>query len=415
MRRWLPIVCSLAAMSAVGRPAAVAAAGKSASTTTRWAPAVQPKPLSEHVKRGLEWLVSHQHKGGGWSQGEESSYMGNAMDKVRDIPNVAETCIAALALIRAGSTPRAGEYARNVLSAASFVCGEVERADEQSLYVTSLRGTRVQMKLGPYIDTFLASLLLAEVKGQMPDPKSEKRVAAALEKVLDKIDRNQREDGTWDKQGWAPVLSQSMASKAINRAAQKGARVSDRVRVRAEGYARRQFDKRSGKFRGEGSPGVELYSSAGNLGAMQESDNTNVQQEVQARAVLARPRSDKERKQAQATLQRIEGNRKDLQQAQGNVIGRLEDKRFVSGFGSNGGEEFLSYMSIGESLVVKGGPAWEKWDKSITQNLNRIQNNDGSWTGHHCITGRTFCSAAALLVLTVDRAPVPVAAKMGRR
>ena len=37
-------------------------------------------------------------------------------------------------------------------------------------------------------------------------------------------------------------------------------------------------------------------------------------------------------------------------------------------------------MNIGESLVVKGGDAWKSWDKSIAENLNRVQNNDGSWT-----------------------------------
>jgi hypothetical protein len=47
----------------------------------------------------------------------------------------------------------------------------------------------------------------------------------------------------------------------------------------------------------------------------------------------------------------------------------------------------------------------------MTQNLDRIQNGDGSWSGHHCITGRTFCTSTALLVLMADRAPVPVQAK----
>ena len=46
--------------------------------------------------------------------------------------------------------------------------------------------------------------------------------------------------------------------------------------------------------------------------------------------------------------------------------------------------------------------------KTLTaENMERIQNADGSWSGHHCITGRTFCTAAALLVLVVDRAPRP--------
>jgi hypothetical protein len=52
----------------------------------------------------------------------------------------------------------------------------------------------------------------------------------------------------------------------------------------------------------------------------------------------------------------------------------------------------------------------------MTENLNAIQNEDGSWSGQHCITGRTFCTAAALMTLTVDRvspAPIKIATKPG--
>ena len=56
------------------------------------------------------------------------------------------------------------------------------------------------------------------------------------------------------------------------------------------------------------------------------------------------------------------------------------------------------------SLLAKGGADWEKWSKSMTTNLYNIQNSDGTWSGQHCITGRTFCTSAALLVLMTDRA-----------
>ena len=69
-------------------------------------------------------------------------------------------------------------------------------------------------------------------------------------------------------------------------------------------------------------------------------------------------------------------------------------------------------MNISETLLVKGGEEWKKWDKQVTENLDRIQNKDGSWAGQHCITGRTFCTSSALLVLMADRAPVPLAAKI---
>src|SRR5207249_3198638 len=53
--------------------------------------------------------------------------------------------------------------------------------------------------------------------------------------------------------------------------------------------------------------------------------------------------------------------------------------------------------------------SWQKWMTRMTKNLIRAQNADGSWTGDHCITGRTFCTAAALMILTIDTASHPIA------
>jgi len=416
MNRWFTCTLIVAAVcvASAGLLRALAEE-KPATQSAKWAPAVQPKPLSENVKRGLAWLVKTQQPAGGWSQGEESAAMGAGSVNIRDTANVADTCAATLALIRAGSTPRQGEHAGNIRRGLEFICREIAEAEPQGLYVTKLRGTRLQQKLGPYIDTFLAAMVLAEVKDQMPDEKSRKQIMTALDKVMDKIEKNQKPDGTWAREGWAPTLSQAMASKAINRVSQSGVAVDETVRRRAEDYARSQFDRKNASFSADGSAGVALYAWSASLGAMQDSSNTNALMEVQARRKLQVATTQAEREEAKKTLDRIEATRNDLQQAQAAVVSKLGDERFIAGFGSNGGEEFLSYMNIGESLVVKGGPEWEKWDKSMTENLNQIQNQDGSWTGHHCITGRTFCTSAALLVLTVDRAPVPVAGQMRRR
>lgn len=395
-------------------PVQGAASQKAAAKEPKWATAVQPKPLSEQVKRGLKWLVGKQLKNGAWGQGEESQEMGGGA-QLKDVPNVADTCTAALALLRSGSTPAKGEYAKNLLDAVKYVCGEIEESDKASLYVTSARGTRVQTKLGPYIDTFQASLLLAEIKDRMPDKEGNKRVAAALDKVIAKIQKNQRPDGTWGGEGWATTLSQNAAVKSLNRAAQNGVAVDEKVRERAETQSRQQFDKASGKFSAAGSAGVELYSAGGNLNNMANSAMTNGLQEAEVKKQAASAPTPAARAEAGAKLKRFKDVEKDLHDAQQAVIAKLDDKQFIAGFGSNGGEEFLSYMNIGESLVVKGGDPWKAWDKSISENLNRIQNSDGSWTGHHCITGRTFCTSAALLVLMVDRSPAPISEKMKKR
>jgi hypothetical protein len=412
-------------------------------------PAAKPaardaKPLGDVVKKGLAFLVAQQLPNGGWSQGEESAQMrGNG--EPTSVANVGDTCIAALALIRAGHTPKeGGQYGKNVAKAAEYVCAQVEKSSQADLYVTDVRNTRLQGKLGPYVDTFLASLLMAELKGKMGDEQAEKLVGTNLDKVIAKVAKNQKEDGSWANAGWAPVLAQSIAAKGLNRAAQNGVQVSGEVLARVEANARNNFSPitnastgtasfagvsagralggpASGTtvmggagFKLDGAASVPLYAAAANSAAGQDALNTRQQREADLKKVMDDPNASKDdRDKASGKLKELaEENRKAADaQAQANqaVIKQLTDKQFIAGFGSNGGEEFLSYMQISETLRVKGGKEWEDWDKSMTENLGRIQNPDGSWSGHHCITGRTFCTSAALLVLMADRAPLPVA------
>src|SRR5258708_33310786 len=84
---------------------------------------------------------------------------------------------------------------------------------------------------------------------------------------------------------------------------------------------------------------------------------------------------------------------------------QLADQRFVDGYGSMGGEEFFSYLNISDGLRRAGGEPWNKWHAQITQKILTLQNNDGTWAGHHCITGRVATTSAAMLDLTGDREP----------
>src|SRR5205085_10219080 len=142
--------------------------------------------------------------------------------------------------------------------------------------------------------------------------------------------------------------------------------------------------------------------AASTVNSLRQSDSTNaaMERQLRDRLVLATTQPA-ERREITDKLKKIEDNRRQLVQAEAAVVNKMDDPQFVAGFGSNGGEEFLSHLNIGESLVQRGGEEWAKWDKGMTQNMNRVQNDDGSWSGHHCITGRTFCTSAALLVLMV--------------
>jgi len=250
------------------------------------------------VKNGLKWLAQTQLENGAWGQGEESVNMGSD-GKFKAVANVADTCMALMAFIRSGNTAGSGEYKTNVSRAIGFLTAQVEESDDKSLFITTLRGTRTQGKLGQYIDTFLAAQVLAEVKNQMPDEASSKRVNEALAKVIKKIELNQKEDGKWVNDGWAPTLAQAACAKALNTAAVNGAVVSEQVRERAEKYAQADFavSQRAGSVGGAGAvdssavvlggrvaglsgesrgdAGVALYSSSAQLATIQASARAN--------------------------------------------------------------------------------------------------------------------------------------------
>ena len=402
-------------------------------------PKVEPKPLADYTKKGLDYLASQQHKSGGWGQGggwRTSGQNGGRVEgnDVADPPDLGNTCIATLALIRSGSTPTSGPYANQIAKAAEFICAQVQQANVNGLYVTDVRDTQLQRKIGQYVDTFLAGLVLSELKGHMLNEDNERQLAAALKKTVEKIEANQQEDGTFaGNTGWASVLSQSLCSKFLNRAAQQQVAVKQEVLDRDYRQSVAQLDRKtselgtpsvatgriSGTSRaaskggGGGDAGVDLYSSASNAGRIRYYFDANRPAEAAAKQVLAsESASDDEKKQAKDELSRLEEVRGTQQAAVKGVVRKLGDKQFVAGFGNNGGEEFLSYMNISETLVMQGGENWEQWDQSVSKNLAQVQNGDGSWSGHHCITGRTFCTATALLTLMADRSPGQLAAQI---
>lgn len=368
--------------------------------------ASKAKPLSDTVKRGLTWLAGSQLQSGGWGQGDEAQQLRPNEPRV-GIANVADTSMALLAFIRAGHTPRAGgEHAKVAERGFGYVLSEIEASDNESLYVSSVRGTRVQAKIGEYADTFAALMVLTEAKNQMRDPAANARLDAALKKVIRKVERNQRDNGSWDDKGWAPVLSQALAAKGLNRAAQAGAPVARQVLERVEAQAK------SGDMSTRGSAGIGLYGDAAKSANIRDAAETKKAKAIELKAKAKQPprplaQSPDVPTKAQIAAAEAEAAAatKDAMDSERALTARLSDQSFVAGFGNNGGEEFLSYLLISETLVQNGGAEWERWDAAITQLVGKVQNEDGSWVGHHCITGRTFVTATALLVLLGDRAP----------
>ena len=335
-------------------------------------------PVAAAIDKGAKWLASEQGADGGWGQdGGETSYI-RASERLESTGNdVANTAVAALALLQAGK-----QYQPNVDRAVDFILTRVETSPADGLAVTDAHGTQIQRKLGPYIDTFLTSMLLAQVDGTSAKPAQNARVRRALEKCVAKIERNQKTDGSWNiAGGWAPVLGTSLASRSLYEAQQKGVRVEPVVMKKAESYT-------VNAIAGTGGGGT-VSGVAGGVYAMPapaEAAGVPLYQSAQALEQLSRTDADRQK------------NAKEIER----IRTQLADTRFVDGFGSIGGEEFFSYLNVSDGLKRAGGDQWSKWHSQITDKILGLQNSDGTWSGHHCITGRVAVTSAAILNLTVD-------------
>jgi hypothetical protein len=393
-------------------------------------------PVDASVARGLRWLVSTQGKDGGWGQdGGETSYVRQGERLESSGNDVANTAVVAEALFHNGTTPTHGQYREPLARAVEFVLKHVEQSPADGLAVTDLRGTQIQRKLGPYIDTFLAAKLLAELDGDMGTQQANARVRQGLQKCVAKIEKNQLKDGSWNiAGGWAPILGTSMASQSLAIAQAKGATDSQLALARVDEYSKMQPGSGSGGGYGPGfSAGVSGAVPAPVTAAEPVTVSAAAAPGVSAGVIggVPPPMSAPETKdrilmytaasagvplyqsaQQLEQLSRTEEDRKKNAAQIAAISGALSNQTFVTGFGSIGGEEFFSWLNISESLRRTGGAPWQKWNTDMKTKLLKLQNEDGTWAGHHCITGRVAVTSAAILLLTADRQPAAETSKV---
>ena len=343
---------------------------------------IEVGPLAAAVDKGAKWLASVQGADGGWGQdggGASNVRQGERLESSGN--DVANTAVAALALLRAGK-----QYQPNVERAMAFILQRVESSPAKGLAITDMQGTQIQRKLGPYIDTFLTSMLLAELDGTLSKAQNA-RVRQGLEKCVAKIEQNQKGDGSWNiAGGWAPVLGTSLASRSLYAAQQKGVKVKGEAMELAENYTLKALDSSVDSVRLSSSASVRVAGGGG--GSLESAGGVGLYQSAQALEQLSRTDKDRTKNARQI----------------GVIRRQLADAKFVEGFGSIGGEEFFSYLNVSDSLKRAGGEEWKKWHSQITQKILKLQNSDGTWAGHHCITGRVAVTSAAILNLTVNRA-----------
>src|SRR5262245_20941348 len=206
-------------------------------------PAAPPKAID--MTRPMAWLLDAQGKDGGWGTEKGAP------------EDVATTAIATIALFRYGNTLSSGEHSDSVRRGIDYIVRAVNAVPSTTLEIQA-EGTQPQRKLGRYIDTYLAAQALGELSPTAKTLDDQHKVSDALDRVISKVRGLQRKDGSFDGQGWAPVLSSAFAHGGLYAAKAAGSRVvtNDAI-ARANANMEAQYDARKKEFESANSAGVQ--------------------------------------------------------------------------------------------------------------------------------------------------------------
>ncbi len=363
-----------------------------------------PEKVAASLNRGLVWVAAAQNDNGGWGAGSHSR------QDIRDphaVPSdPATTSMVLMSLLRSGHTLTKGEYMPQVKKALHYLLNAVETSTQSNPTITKETGTQIQIKLGQNIDVILTAQCLSNTLDYVQhDATLKSRVKKALDVCVAKIQRNQNDDGSIQGAGWAGVLQSALANNALESAQANGAVVDEKALDKSRLYQKGNINTETGDINTEMGAGVMLYSVTGSARASAKEARKVKEDLEQAK------KDGKISQAAPATSETLEklGYSQDEAMRYATAYDVYETAKVqsqrddvMSGFGSNGGEEFVSYLQTGESLIINKDSEWKTWYDNISGRLLSIQNDNGSWSGHHCITSPVFCTATCLLILSVN-------------
>ena len=111
--------------------------------------------LTLSVRDGLAWLKDAQLPSGGYGAGSHNAQ--HVRDPLAVKADPATTAMVATAFLRSGNTLKKGNYAKNLKGAINFLLETVENSPSTSPYITDVRNTQIQTKLGQNIDAVLTA------------------------------------------------------------------------------------------------------------------------------------------------------------------------------------------------------------------------------------------------------------------
>lgn len=358
--------------------------------------------LQLSVRDGLSWLAEAQLPNGGYGAG---SHARQDITDPHAVPaDPATTSMVAMSLLRSGTTLKKGTHRENLKKAINFILETVENNPKDSPYITEVRGTQIQRKLGENIDAVMTAQFLSNLIDRNLQGIDKKRVIRCLDICVAKIEQGTDAAGKQAGAGWAGVLQSGLANSALESAQAVGVKIDEDVLERSRDYQKGNFDNESGTIKTDDGAGIMLYAVSGSVRA-------SAKEARKAQELINKAKDEGKLEEVVVTAQNLQKAGMSESEAidyaasynvysSAKQVAQRED--VLNGFGNNGGEEFLSFLQTGESLVVNNDKDWKGWYDNMSGRILKIQNEDGSWNGHHCITSPVFCTATSLLLLTVE-------------
>jgi hypothetical protein len=357
----------------------------------------------ETISKGELWLIEAQNSDGGWGAGSRNNQSERNPNAVSSDP--ATTAMSAMALYRCGHSMEKGEHKETLKNSVLFLLNEIEK-NQNSPYITQIRGTQIQGKLGEHIDAILTLQFFNQLLPTLNDGSMKKRVKDGSQVCVDKIEKSMGDSGKVGNSGWAGVLQSSFANSGLEMAAKnEGIKVNKDKIQQAREYQKNNYNPENESAKTEDGAGIMLY-------AVSSSVRNSAEEAKEANQLLKKAKAEgKIEKDAVLNAQNLVRLGYSAETAKSyDVANKVYNSAKVnamkedvlSGFGNNGGEEFLSFLQTGESMVVNHDDDWKKWYDNIGGRMMQIQNPDGSWNGHHCITSPSFCTATCLMILSIE-------------
>lgn len=314
----------------------------------------------ESVDKAVQWLLSAQNRDGSW--GDNPGSQGE----------VGNTCIATLALMSTGSSATRGKHWRPIRRAVEWLQNRTRGYGESSAHLDSY--TLLQRKLGQNIDLYLLTLLHSQVAGQGIDVFDDQQMLLELQAASDRIASLQQPNGAWET-SYEPMLTTITAWLALRQAADAGVAIQHASPQKVLRYLKEDcLEPGTGIFReAKWGRSMRFVTQSGGLRVFYAMGEGETPEGQRATKVVTSMRFDQD-------------------------VG-----------GRSGGEEFLGALFATQALhMAEDSTVFDKWYDKITDSLVQCQNRDGSWFGHHCITGRVFCTACSIMTMLTPHKMLPM-------